>query len=391
MTAHRTSRPKDRKQTILRAAAELFAAHGYSAVGVDDIAAQVGITGSAIYRHFRSKDAILVALLERTAAVVVERVESARDDKGFDAVAEAVVSLALQGPAELATYLRERRRLGRAVLGEVATTEARLTDSLGRALLTVTPGLDLGAIDVRARAIIGLISAGALHPRDVGPPRVKELLMSSARAIAAVPRIATAAPTSSGDGSRVWRPTPSKHDEILGAALTLFRARGFTGVGIDEIGEAAGISGPTVYHYFPSKAALLVDAFDRAGERVSAGVTDALRDASSAHDALERLAASYVSVAADSVDLIVVTSQERVSSPDGGEPPRLARRRRLLRDAWRGVATELRPELPEQEVRFLVRTVFPLVHHAVQAPAATVEHIRALAGAHITGGSSAGH
>ena len=53
-------RPKDRRAQIALAAAELFAEHGYPSVGIDDIAAAVGISGPAIYRHFPTKYAMLV-------------------------------------------------------------------------------------------------------------------------------------------------------------------------------------------------------------------------------------------------------------------------------------------------------------------------------------------
>ena len=48
-----------RREQILAAAAELFARHGFHGVGIDDIGSAVGISGPALYRHFRSKDAML--------------------------------------------------------------------------------------------------------------------------------------------------------------------------------------------------------------------------------------------------------------------------------------------------------------------------------------------
>src|SRR3712207_8448799 len=76
-------RPSRREQ-ILRAAAQLFAARGARAVGVDDVGAAVGVTGPAIYRHFASKDAMLAEMLvrisERLLAGGSERVAGAGDD-----------------------------------------------------------------------------------------------------------------------------------------------------------------------------------------------------------------------------------------------------------------------------------------------------------------------
>jgi AcrR family transcriptional regulator len=69
--APRPGRPQDqrrrdprRRQRILSAAAELVAERGYQQVGMADIGAAAGITGSAIYRHFDGKSAVLVAMFD---------------------------------------------------------------------------------------------------------------------------------------------------------------------------------------------------------------------------------------------------------------------------------------------------------------------------------------
>jgi AcrR family transcriptional regulator len=73
-------RDPGRKQRILTAAADLVAARGYHDVGMSDIGAAAGITGSAIYRHFEGKSAVLVAMFDRViddlstdAAAIVAR------------------------------------------------------------------------------------------------------------------------------------------------------------------------------------------------------------------------------------------------------------------------------------------------------------------------------
>ena len=43
---------------------------------------------------------------------------------------------------------------------------------------------------------------------------------------------------------------------ILGHALDLFASRGYDAVGVQEIVDAAGITKPTLYHYFGSKLGL---------------------------------------------------------------------------------------------------------------------------------------
>lgn len=48
---------------------------------------------------------------------------------------------------------------------------------------------------------------------------------------------------------------------ILAQALSLFAARGYEGTGVQEIVDAAGITKPTLYHYFGSKEGLLTELF----------------------------------------------------------------------------------------------------------------------------------
>src|SRR4249920_664310 len=51
------------RQKILHAAYKLFRRSGFYRVGVDEIAAAAGITKRTLYYHFKSKDALLAAVL----------------------------------------------------------------------------------------------------------------------------------------------------------------------------------------------------------------------------------------------------------------------------------------------------------------------------------------
>ncbi|MFT3798889.1 TetR/AcrR family transcriptional regulator [Microbacterium sp.] len=72
MTTHIAATPRDlakaeRHDALLREAARLFAARGFDGVSLEDLGAAVGITGPAVYRHFRSKRALLGAILLRAS------------------------------------------------------------------------------------------------------------------------------------------------------------------------------------------------------------------------------------------------------------------------------------------------------------------------------------
>ena len=54
-----------RRALIVDAAGRLFGEHGYAGTRLDDVAAAAGVTKPVLYRHFDSKRALYLALLER--------------------------------------------------------------------------------------------------------------------------------------------------------------------------------------------------------------------------------------------------------------------------------------------------------------------------------------
>ena len=60
--ARRTrGRPGHDRETVLRRAIELFNRQGYDATSISDLASELGVTKSAVYHHFGSKEALLAA------------------------------------------------------------------------------------------------------------------------------------------------------------------------------------------------------------------------------------------------------------------------------------------------------------------------------------------
>jgi AcrR family transcriptional regulator len=58
---------EQRRETILEAATEVFAASGYRAGKVSDVAARIGVTEPVIFQNFGSKAALFAAVLDRLA------------------------------------------------------------------------------------------------------------------------------------------------------------------------------------------------------------------------------------------------------------------------------------------------------------------------------------
>lgn len=362
--------PADRKAALVAAAADLFAAQGFAGTSVDEIGTAVGLTGPALYRHFPGKDALLAAVVGDTVAAF-----AVADPPGDLAeVVAAAVAVALDDPARLATYVRERHRLvgdDRAALGRA---ERRLYRPWRAVIQAAAPGLDDEAVASRQVAALTAMSEVAAQPRELARPALDRLLAGSMVAVLTTP------PTPGGPAPVAgWAPEPDRRDRIRLEALRLFRQQGYHGVGMDEIGRAAGVSGPTIYAHHESKGALLLDACERAAARFEAAAHHAVARASSPSDALDRLAAGALGVAVEDHDLVVVAGREGAAVP---APDRVGvdRRRGEVLATWAAVVGALRPGLDPVAVRAVVGGVLPLVTqlaHGLGAPAAGVPLVRA--------------
>jgi TetR/AcrR family transcriptional regulator len=80
---------------------------------------------------------------------------------------------------------------------------------------------------------------------------------------------------------------------ILQVALELFTARGYDAVGVQEVAEAAGVTKPTLYHYFGSKAGLLAALLDEQHRPLNRAVEAATEYQGDLPGTLEKLARAY--------------------------------------------------------------------------------------------------
>ena len=73
-----TSRSERRRQVIIRAAAEVFARHGYLGATTDEVAARASVSKQTVYKQFQDKEHLFAAvIIEMTAEVVGRLADSA--------------------------------------------------------------------------------------------------------------------------------------------------------------------------------------------------------------------------------------------------------------------------------------------------------------------------
>jgi len=162
--------------------------------------------------------------------------------------------------------------------------------------------------------------------------------------------------------TRVGSRRRSRRDEILEIAMGLFAARGYHGVSMDDIGAAAGVTGPALYHHFAGKEAMLAAALNPVSEQLLAG--GRARVGQHGNDPAAALAALvdfHVDFALNNPAVIAVHLHELDRLPE--EPRREIRRlQRLYVEEWVGVLTQVRPELTANEARVLAHAAFGLMN-----------------------------
>src|SRR6516164_881177 len=103
-----------------------------------------------------------------------------------------------------------------------------------------------------------------------------------------------------------------RSEKILRTAMHLFHERGFGGVGVDLIGERAGVSGPAIYRYFSGKDEILVTLLDEAIDRV---LLSAGGNFDNPREELAHLIRGHVRRAIEEHQLMSVWTRERNSIP----------------------------------------------------------------------------
>ena len=189
--AHQAPGPTRREQ-ILTAAAELFARRGFHGVGIDDIGAAVGISGPALYRHFRSKDAMLGEMLRAISEYLLAggQRKMAEADGPADALPELIafhIDFALTNSALITVQERDLANLAEPDRHQVRTLQRQYVEVWVHAIRASEPSSSEPQARAAAHAVFGLLnstphSAAAELDRDAMATLLNRMALAAIRA-----------------------------------------------------------------------------------------------------------------------------------------------------------------------------------------------------------------
>lgn len=181
-----------RRQQILGCAAQLFASRGFHGVSVDDLGAAAGVTGPALYRHFRAKEDILTELLLGASRRLLEggrRLARAEGSEGAEdplqalaALVEFHVEFALDDPDVITVQERDLANLPAAANREVRALQHQYVSVWATVVERLT-GCTTEQAVASAHAAFGLMNS---TPHSARLPRIEMAALLREMAMAAL-------------------------------------------------------------------------------------------------------------------------------------------------------------------------------------------------------------
>ena len=155
--------------------------------------------------------------------------------------------------------------------------------------------------------------------------------------------------------------TPTRREQILHVAATLFARHGFHGVSIAELGAAVGVSGPALYRHFPGKEALLAEMLVGISEYLLDGGRARAACTDDPGQALTELVEFHVDFALHHPQLITVQDRDLANLPVQVQHKVRTVQRAYLQ-IWVDTLRKLSPELSAEAARIAAHGAFGLLN-----------------------------
>jgi AcrR family transcriptional regulator len=360
-------RPKDRKDQIARASAEAFSAFGYHAVGMEDIAAKVGISAPALYRHYASKYELFRGAVLALGQQLVDctdfadaEPEDADPAATLDRLVEALIDVTLANRESGGLYRWQARYLhaeDQATLGD----QLRLANRrIQKPLMVIRPTLTSSQRWMLSSGLLSVIGSTVDHRVQLPAAEIRALLVEAGSAVLNAD-LPTPADTVGRPASwRIFEADTGVYEALLQASMVLFNAKGYPGTSMAEIASAVGIPVSGIYRYFPGKGDILATGLRRAADRVSGRLSAILTGLTEPHQMLTLLIEAYVATSFANPELVAIYYTERVNLPRTDQELLRSVQRSTI-DAWMRLLAAARPTLNTTRARFLVHAAMALV------------------------------
>ena len=359
-------RPKDRKIQIARAATDAFSELGYHAVSMENIAARVGISAAALYRHSQGKydlfrDVFLALGQQLVDATAFADALPADGDpvEQLNALTGALIDTTIVNRTAGGLYRWEGRYLRgddqRALAEQIKLINRRLQ----RPLMRLRPKLTSRQRWILSAATLSVIGSITDHRSRLGNAEIRAALTDIATAVL---RAELPSPRARGPD----QPRPAKltsaagsYELLLHESMRLFIERGYRETGMEDIAAAVGIPVATIYQYFPGKAAILAVYYRRAADQLSGDLASILATNADPEQALAQLIQAYVTRSFADPELACVYYTERHNLPDT-DAVLLYNIQRSTVESWASLAVAANPELTLGRARYAVHAAFAL-------------------------------
>ena len=157
------------------------------------------------------------------------------------------------------------------------------------------------------------------------------------------------------------RQKSDRRTQLLTAAEQLIAERGFLAVRLEDIGAAAGVSGPAIYRHFSGKEGLLVELLVEVSTRLLAGGQATVAGAEDAGAALDGLIEFHLDFALDEPDLIRIQDRDLANLPTPAQR-QVRRAQRRYVETWVSVLREVDPQLDDDGARVMAHAAFGLLN-----------------------------
>lgn len=175
-----------RRAEILAAAAELFARRGYHGASIGDLGRAVGLTGPALYRHFRGKEAVLAEMLldisGRLRADGARRAADPDPDRALDALLRGHIAFSLDNPALITVHERELDNVPEPQRHEIRRLQRAYVEEWVAVLRRLRPGLADDRTRAAVHACFGLLNSTPRSAAALDRAAMGDLLHGMARA-----------------------------------------------------------------------------------------------------------------------------------------------------------------------------------------------------------------